>query len=80
MTVLAGSSLPGCDGPVNLQVTQSNMVGGLARSSSPQHGSVTLPAQGATAPLVAMLDLATNQDACKNAVFTFSYSADGTRA
>ncbi|MEP7225270.1 MAG: hypothetical protein ABI783_09965 [Actinomycetota bacterium] len=80
VTVLVGSSKPGCDGPVNLQVTQSNMVSGLASVVVPAGGSVTLPTQGATAPLVAMLDLATNQDACTNAVFTFSYHADGTRA
>jgi hypothetical protein len=27
-----------------------------------------------------MLDLATDQDACKNAVFTFSFSGEGWRA
>jgi hypothetical protein len=43
-------------------------------------GSVTLPSQGATAPRVTMLDLPVSQDACKNAVFTFSYGGSGTRA
>jgi hypothetical protein len=80
VTVGPGSSQTGCDGPANLQVTQSNAAGGSVSIVVPAHGSVTLPAQGATAPQVSMLDLASNQDACKNAVFTFSYSGTGTRA
>ena len=80
VTVAPGSSQPGCDGPANLQVTQSNVAGGLLSIIVPAHGSVTLPAQGATAPQVTMLDLATNQNACKKAVFTFSFSGSGTRA
>jgi hypothetical protein len=79
VNVLSGSSQPGCDGRANLQVTQSNTAGGSVSVIVPATGSVTLPAQGATAPLVAMLDLATNQDACKNAVFTFSFSGEGMR-
>ena len=41
---------PGCDGPANLQVTQSNTAGGSVSITVPALGSVTLPAQGATAP------------------------------
>lgn len=77
--VAPGSSQPGCDGPANLQVTQSNSVGGSLSIVVPAHGSVTLPAQGVTAPQVRMLDLATNQNSCKNAVFRFSFSGSGTR-
>lgn len=80
VTVRPGSSLPGCDGGANLQVTQSNTIGGLDSIVVPAHGSATLPTQGATAPRVTMLDLAVSQDACKNAVFTFSYGGTGTRA
>jgi hypothetical protein len=40
----------------------------------PAGGSVTLPAQGATAPTMRMLDSGTNQDACRNARLTLSYS------
>jgi hypothetical protein len=80
VNVLPGSSMPGCDGPTNLQVTQSNTAGGSVSVVVPAHGLVTLPAQGATTPRVTMLDLATNQGACKNAVFTFSYAGQGTRA
>jgi hypothetical protein len=78
--VRAGSSQAGCDGPTNVYVTQSNTIAGSVSIVVPAHGSVTLPAQGATAPRVTMRDLAVNQDACKNAVFTFSYSGTGTRA
>ena len=79
VTVAPGSSEPGCDGPANLQVTESNAAGGALSIVVPAHGSVTLPAQGATAPQVTMLDLPTNQNACKNAVFTFTFSGSGTR-
>jgi hypothetical protein len=79
VTVLAGSSRPGCDGPANLQVTQSNTTAGSVSIVVPALGSVTLPAQGATAPTVTMLDLPTNQDACKNATFALSYGGTGTR-
>jgi hypothetical protein len=80
VTILAGSSRPGCDGPANLQVTQSNTAGGSVSIVVPAFGSVTLPAQGATAPVVIMRDLPTNQDACKSATFALSYSGAGTRA
>ena len=59
---------------------QSNTAGGSVSIVVPAFGSVTLPAQGATAPVVTMLDLPTNQDACKNATFALSYGGTGTRA
>ncbi len=80
VSVRAGSSQPGCDGPTNLAVTQSNAAGGSVSVLVPARGSVTLPAQGATAPTVAMLDLATNQDACKGATFTLDYSGTGVQS
>jgi hypothetical protein len=55
-------------------VTQSNAAVPGLEILVPANGSVTLPAQGATAPVVEMLDLPTNQDACKGAVFSLSYS------
>jgi hypothetical protein len=78
MTPTAGSSKAGCDGPTNLSVTQSNMAGGSVPVVVPAGGSVLLPAQGATEPVVTMLDLGSNQDACKGATFSFTYSAMGT--
>ena len=80
VTILAGSSQPGCDGPANLQVAQSNTGDGSVSIIVPALGSVMLPAQGATAPVVTMRDLPTNQDACKSATFALSYSGTGTRA
>ncbi len=73
VTVQSGSSKAGCDGPTNLQITQSN-----ATSSNtvtiPAKGQITVPSGSVTAPQVLMRDLPTNQDACKGATFTFSYS------
>lgn len=80
VTVLAGTSQPGCDGAANLQVTQSNASSGALSITIPALASVTLPAQGATTPVVTMRDLPTNQDACKNATFALSFSGTGTRA
>ncbi len=71
--VAAGSSNAACDGPTNLQVTQPNV-----SSANPltvaANGSVALPAGAVSAPSVLMRDLPVNQDACKNATFTFAYS------
>jgi hypothetical protein len=40
----------------------------------PAGGSVTLPAQGQTAPTIQMLESGTNQDACRNAQLTLRYT------
>ncbi len=73
VTIQPGSSKPGCDGPANLQVAQSN-VSAANPLTVPANGSVTLPAAGVSAPQVTMKNLPTNQDACKGATFTFTYS------
>jgi hypothetical protein len=73
VSVHAGSSSIGCDGPANLQVAQSNATSTNALAV-PAGGRVTLPSGSVTAPQVLMRDLMTNQDACKGAVFTFNYS------
>jgi hypothetical protein len=72
VTPEAGSTKAGCDGPTNLSVTQSS-VSATNPLVVPASGQVTLPAGSVTAPQVLMRNLATNQDACKNASFTFSY-------
>jgi hypothetical protein len=70
---VTASSSPGCSPATNLALTQSS-----ASSSAPVRvpagGSVTLPAQGVSAPTLRMLNLPVNQDACKNARFTLGYS------
>jgi hypothetical protein len=73
VTIQLGSSKAGCDGPRNLQITPSN-VSGANPLSVPANGSVTLPSGSVSAPRVTMLNLSTNQDACKGAVFSFAYS------
>jgi hypothetical protein len=79
VTVRPASSHVGCDAPSNLAITQSNTAGGAISIVVPAHGAVTLPAQGATAPTVTMLDLATDQEACKGAVFTADYAGTGVQ-
>jgi hypothetical protein len=73
VTVAAGSSKTGCDGPANLAVTQSNLSASNV-VNVPAGGHISLPSGAVEAPQVLMKDLPTNQDACKNASFTFNYS------
>jgi hypothetical protein len=73
VSVQAGSTKAGCDGPTNLTVTQSNASGTNALAV-PAGGHVTLPSGAVSAPQVLMKDLTSNQDACKGASFSFSYS------
>jgi hypothetical protein len=72
-TVAAGSSKDGCDGPTNLLLTQSS-VSTSNVLAIPANGHVALPTGAVTAPTALMRDLPSNQDACKNAAFTFTYS------
>jgi hypothetical protein len=71
--VAAGSSNAACDGPANLALTQSN-VSATNPLTIAANGQVALPSGAVSAPAVLMRDLPTNQDACKNASFTFTYS------
>jgi hypothetical protein len=73
VTIQSGSTKAGCDGPRNLQATQSN-VSETNALTVPANGSVTLPSGGVSAPQVLMRNLSTNQDACMGAVFSFAYS------
>jgi hypothetical protein len=74
VTVAPGSTKAGCDGPTNLQVTQSNASGANTFTVPAKGGKATVPVGGVSAPQVLMKNLATNQDACKGASFTFNYS------
>jgi hypothetical protein len=71
--VASGSSKAGCDGPSNLTLTQSS-VSSANVLKVPANGHVVLPTAAVSAPSVLMRDLPTNQDVCKGASFTFSYS------
>jgi hypothetical protein len=75
LTVAAapGSTKPGCDGPANLALTQASIsISNIV--AIPANGQVALPTGTVSAPSVLMRDLSTNQDACKNAAFTFTYT------
>lgn len=76
LTLTVSRAPLGCQAAENLAIEQSS-----ASESSPllvpANGSVTLPAQGVSAPTVRMLELPVDQDGCKGAAFTFSYSGSG---
>jgi hypothetical protein len=72
VAISADSTPPGCSSASNIQITQSD-----ASSDSPitvpGNGSVTL-ASAPHAPQIELLDQPWNQDACKNASFTLTFS------
>lgn len=72
VAVQAATNKPGCNGPANIALEQSN-ASVATPLAVPAHGSVTLPFGAVTAPKVTMKNLPTNQDACKGATFTFTY-------
>jgi len=76
VTVAPGSTKAGCDGPTNLQVTQSNASSSNSFTVPAKGGKATVPLGSVSAPQVLMKNLATNQDACKGASFTFNYSGN----
>jgi hypothetical protein len=66
-------SASGCVTADNFDLTQSD-VSSTTPVQVPANGSVTLPAQGVSAPRIAMPNLNVSQDACKNASLTLSYT------
>jgi hypothetical protein len=76
LTVAVSKSPAGCDAATNLRLTQSN-VSAEQPLIVPANGSATLPAQGVSAPTVQLLELPSNQDACKGVSFTLRYSGSG---
>jgi hypothetical protein len=73
LTVAVTNSPPGCSSSTNISLSQSS-----ASATIPvliqANGSVTLPAQGVTAPTIQLVDLPVNQDACKGATFSLSFT------
>lgn len=67
----ASGGPPGCDSAGNLSLTPSS-ASDLAPVVIQAHASVTLPAQGATAPTIRLLNLPVNQDACRSASFALN--------
>lgn len=73
LSVTAPSGPLGCEPAVNLGIVQSD-VSSAAPLELPAHGSVTLPAQGHSAPTIQLLDLPRDQDACQSARFPLSFT------
>jgi hypothetical protein len=79
LTVAVGESAPGCPSRANLRIAQSN-VSRRRPLRIPAAGSVTLPAQGVSAPTVRLLDRPVNQDGCKEARFPLRFTfSEGRR-
>ncbi len=79
VSVNDATSKPGCSGTQNFQATQYS---GSYPISLPANTTTTLTALGIAQsqwPRLGMLDTAFNQDACKGATITLSYSGTATR-
>jgi hypothetical protein len=78
LTVAVARSPSRCRSSGNLRIVQSN-VSPRHRIRVPGRGSITLPAQGVSAPRIQLLNRPVNQDGCKGARFplrfAFTYSA-----
>jgi hypothetical protein len=73
LTVAVTSNPAGCDSATNVGLLQST-ASTATPVVIPANGSVTLPAQGVSAPAIGLVDLPVNQDACKNGTFSLSYT------
>jgi hypothetical protein len=78
LTVAVARSPARCRSSANLRIVQSN-VSSHHPIRIPGKGSVTLPAQGVSAPKIQLVNRPVNQDGCKGASFplrfAFTYSA-----
>jgi hypothetical protein len=73
ITVNAATNKPGCSGTQNLVVTQ-NLSGPVTVPKLSTKSLSDLAVPVAQWPVLTMPNLSTNQDACKGATFTFSFS------
>jgi hypothetical protein len=77
LTVTVTSNTAACDSAQNISLTQAG-VSPATPVVIPANGSVTLPAQGVSAPAIQLVDLvAVNQDACRGASFPLRYAGSG---
>lgn len=65
-----------CAAAENLQVTRQFS----GTVTVPANGAVTVPAPSVQRPSVTMINLGSNQDPCKGATFTFTYTGTASRA
>jgi hypothetical protein len=75
LAVAVSKSPAGCEAAANLRLTQSS-ASAEAPVILPANGSVTLPVQGVSAPTLQLLELPSNQDACKGVIFKLSYTGN----
>jgi hypothetical protein len=73
MAVSSESEPPGCSSATNFVLHQAIGITSEAPVTVPANASVTVGA-APQAPRITFLNLATNQDACKNASFTLTYT------
>ncbi len=71
VTVTVADGPAGCESATNLSLVQSNVTD-ASPVEIPGHNSVTLPAQGDTAPTIRLVNLPVNQDACQHASFALN--------
>jgi len=74
------SSNPSCVGPDNIAVTQASFTSPLTvpRNSTRSLSDLSVPTT--QWPQILMRNLTTNQDACKNTTFTFTYTGTATKS
>ena len=78
VTAAPDSTPSGCGTAANLELEQSN-ISAANTLIVPANGSLVLPAQGVSAPLIRLKNLPdVNQDVCKGKSFTLSYSGTAT--
>jgi hypothetical protein len=73
LQVNATADPPGCGSAENLVLSGSS-ASGAAPIKVPANGTVSLPAAGASAPLIQLRDLPVSQDACQRAQFPLAFS------
>jgi hypothetical protein len=78
LTVAVTSGPRRCPSLANLRIVQSNL---SSRNplEIPERGSVTLPAQGVSAPTIQLVNRPVNQDGCKGARFPLRFMIRGHR-
>jgi hypothetical protein len=73
LSVAVSGGPVGCPSAGNISVVQSGVSSSVPVEVQ-AHGSVTLPAQGASAPTIQLVNLPVNQDACQQAQFPLSFT------
>ncbi|HET9330428.1 MAG TPA: hypothetical protein VFO23_07885 [Steroidobacteraceae bacterium] len=78
-TTVNGNPNPGCDGPANIVVAQ-DFGTPVVIPANATASLLSLHVSSSLWPQIEMLDLSTNQDACKGATYSFSFSGTAAKA